>query len=42
MDFVVEEITSQVKETARDFAERYIRPHVMEWDEATNLSGRNF
>src|SRR5579875_1653501 len=34
MDFLVEEITAQVKETARDFAERYIRPHVMEWDEA--------
>ncbi len=34
MDFLVEEITVQVKETARDFAERYIRPHVMEWDEA--------
>ncbi|TXB63604.1 acyl-CoA dehydrogenase family protein [Phaeodactylibacter luteus] len=23
-----------IKETARDFAENYIRPHVMEWDEA--------
>ncbi len=34
MDFLVEEITAQVKETARDFAEQYIRPHVMEWDEA--------
>ncbi|MDQ2753751.1 MAG: acyl-CoA dehydrogenase family protein [Bacteroidota bacterium] len=34
MDFLVEEITKQVKETARDFAERHIRPHVMEWDEA--------
>lgn len=34
MDFLVEEITTQVKETARDFAEQYIRPHVMEWDEA--------
>lgn len=34
MDFLVEEITTQVKESARDFAERHIRPHVMEWDEA--------
>ncbi len=34
MDFLVEEVTTQVKETARDFAERRIRPHVMEWDEA--------
>ncbi len=34
MDFLVDEITMQVKETARDFAEQYIRPHVMEWDEA--------
>ena len=34
MDFLVDEITTQIKETARDFAEQYIRPHVMEWDEA--------
>ena len=34
MEFLVDEITTQVKETARDFAEQYIRPHVMEWDEA--------
>jgi alkylation response protein AidB-like acyl-CoA dehydrogenase len=34
MDFLIEEITTQVKETARDFAEQCIRPHVMEWDEA--------
>ena len=23
-----------VRQSARDFAERFIRPHVMEWDEA--------
>ena len=23
-----------VRQSAKDFAERYIRPHVMEWDEA--------
>ena len=34
MDFLVDEITTQIKESARDFAEQYIRPHVMEWDEA--------
>lgn len=34
MDFLVDEITTQVKETARDFAERHIRPYVMEWDES--------
>jgi alkylation response protein AidB-like acyl-CoA dehydrogenase len=26
-----------IEETARDFAERYIRPHVMEWDEEQYL-----
>ena len=25
---------SLVRQSAKDFAERYIRPHVMEWDEA--------
>src|SRR3546814_543199 len=28
------ERNDMVAETARDFAEKYIRPHVMEWDEA--------
>lgn len=28
-----EEITQQVAHTARDFAQQFIRPHVMEWDE---------
>jgi alkylation response protein AidB-like acyl-CoA dehydrogenase len=26
-----------IKESARDFAEMYIRPHVMEWDEASHF-----
>lgn len=26
-----------IKESARDFAETYIRPHVMEWDEASHF-----
>ncbi len=33
MNFKNEEITEQVAQTARDFANQYIRPHVMEWDE---------
>jgi alkylation response protein AidB-like acyl-CoA dehydrogenase len=33
MNFTVSEITQQVAQTARDFANQYIRPHVMEWDE---------
>ncbi len=33
MDFQPAELTQQVAQTAKDFAEQYIRPHVMEWDE---------
>src|SRR3954469_13064106 len=33
MDFQTEEITEQVKQTAKDFAQQYIKPHVLEWDE---------
>ena len=33
MDFEIDDITQQVAQTARDFANKYIRPHVMEWDE---------
>lgn len=33
MDFRRSELTEQVAATARDFAEKNIRPHVMEWDE---------
>lgn len=33
MNFSVSELTKQVAETARDFAEKNIRPYVMEWDE---------
>ena len=33
MNFETSEITSQVAQTARDFAQQYIKPHVMEWDE---------
>ncbi len=33
MDFSTEELTQQVGRTASDFANKSIRPHVMEWDE---------
>jgi len=33
MDFQINEITAQVAQTARDFAQQYIKPHVMKWDE---------
>ncbi|MFL5771862.1 MAG: acyl-CoA dehydrogenase family protein [Flavisolibacter sp.] len=34
MNFETSEITQQVRQTARDFVQQYIRPHVMEWDES--------
>ncbi|MFM2359141.1 MAG: hypothetical protein RLY16_1134 [Bacteroidota bacterium] len=34
MNFQPNELTLQVAQTARDFAQQHIRPHVMEWDEA--------
>jgi alkylation response protein AidB-like acyl-CoA dehydrogenase len=34
MNFEPDELTRQVAQTARDFANQYIRPHVMEWDES--------
>ncbi len=34
MHFQETELTKQVASTAKDFAEQYIRPHVMEWDES--------
>ena len=37
MEFATEELTQQVAQTARDFATQYIRPHVMEWDEAQHF-----
>ena len=33
MNFEVSELTSQVALSARDFAQQYIKPHVMKWDE---------
>ena len=34
MNFETSEITQQVAQTAREFAQQYIKPHVMEWDES--------
>lgn len=34
MNFSQTELTSQVAQSARDFAHQYIRPHLMEWDES--------
>ena len=33
MNFEQSEIAQQVAQTARDFANQYIKPYVMEWDE---------
>lgn len=34
MNFEVSELTSQVAISARDFAQQFIKPHVMKWDES--------
>jgi alkylation response protein AidB-like acyl-CoA dehydrogenase len=34
MNFQPTELNQQVAQTARDFAQQYIKPHVMEWDES--------
>ncbi len=34
MDFRNSELTEQVAQTARDFAQQHIKPHLMEWDES--------
>jgi len=34
MNFSTNELTSQVAQSARDFAQQYIKPHLMEWDES--------
>lgn len=34
MDFSQNEITAQVAQSAKDFANQYIRPRLMEWDES--------
>ncbi|MFT3979663.1 MAG: acyl-CoA dehydrogenase family protein [Ferruginibacter sp.] len=34
MNFLQEDITLEVARSARDFANQYIKPHVMDWDES--------
>ncbi len=34
MNYETTELTAQVAQTARDFANQHIRPHLMEWDES--------
>jgi alkylation response protein AidB-like acyl-CoA dehydrogenase len=42
MNFEVSELTEQVKHSARDFAQQYIKPYVMEWDEKQEFPIRLF
>ncbi len=37
MDFSFNDNQTLIAQTVRDFAERYIRPHVMEWDEVQHF-----
>ena len=37
MDFQLNEEQRQLKKSVREFAEREILPHVMEWDEASEF-----
>ena len=34
MNFEINELTQQVAQTAKDFAQQYIKPNVMKWDES--------
>jgi len=34
MDFSTNELTDQIAASARNFAQQYIKPHLMEWDES--------
>ena len=42
MNFETDELTSQVAATARDFANQYIKPYVMEWDETQEFPLQTF
>ncbi|MEO6948911.1 MAG: acyl-CoA dehydrogenase family protein [Ginsengibacter sp.] len=42
MDFTVSELTTQVAQTARDFALQHIKPHLMEWDESQEFPVKIF
>ncbi|HPG11183.1 MAG TPA: acyl-CoA dehydrogenase family protein [Chitinophagaceae bacterium] len=42
MNFETNEITRQVSQTARDFAQQHIKPYVMEWDESQEFPVKVF
>ncbi len=42
MNFEVSELTSQVAQSARDFALQHIKPYVMEWDESQEFPVKVF
>src|SRR5678809_1351063 len=42
MDFQPSEITQHAAQTAKDFAQQYIKPHVMEWDESQYFPVQTF
>src|SRR5258706_3102087 len=42
MNFQLSELTQQVAQTARDFAQQHIKPHVMEWDESQEFPVQTF
>ncbi|MFB1003772.1 MAG: acyl-CoA dehydrogenase family protein, partial [Bacteroidia bacterium] len=37
MNFKKSETQDMIRQSAKDFAEKYIRPHVMEWDESQHF-----
>jgi alkylation response protein AidB-like acyl-CoA dehydrogenase len=42
MDFLSNELTTQVAQSARDFANQHIKPYVMEWDESQEFPAHIF
>ena len=42
MNFEVSELTSQVAQSSRDFAQQHIKPYVMEWDETQEFPVKVF
>lgn len=42
MNFLQNELTEQVAQTARDFARQHIRPYIMEWDESQEFPVETF
>ena len=42
MNFKTNESTQMIQQMVADFAERHVRPHVMEWDEAQTFPKEPF